>query len=194
VDSDYFSVLRIPLLQGRLLTREEVLRGAHLAVISRTFAQRYFSGSDPIGRQILPAELSQVPHSLLQAPNMGQPYRVIGGVGDVRNDGLHRPIIPQAYLPASTLVGARTIILIRTTGNPTALLHAISTNIRTLNQNQAVSFVYSLDEYLSMFVWSHERFIAALFSVFSFVALGLAAIGLASVVAYSVEQRTREFG
>ena len=194
VDSDYFSVLRIPLLQGRLLTREEVLRGAHLAVISKTFAQRYFSGSDPIGRQILPAELSQVPHSLLQAPNMGQSYRVIGVVGDVRNDGLHRPIIPQAYIPASALVGARTIILIRTTGNPTALLHAISANIRALNQNQAVSFVYSLDEYLSMFVWSHERFIAALFSVFSFVALGLAAIGLASVVAYSVEQRTREFG
>ena len=45
-----------------------------------------------------------------------------------------------------------------------------------------------------MFVWSHERFIAALFSIFSVIGLGLAVIGLASVVAYSVEQRTREFG
>ena len=95
IDSDYFSVLRIALLQGRLLTREEILRGAHMAVISRTFAQRYFSGSDPIGRQILPTELSQVPQSLLQSPNMNQPYQVIGVVGDVRNAGLHRPIIPR---------------------------------------------------------------------------------------------------
>ena len=194
VSSEYFSVLRIPLLQGRTLTREEVLRGAHLAVISKTFAQRYFPGSDPIGRQILPTELSQVPQTLLLAPNMDTPYEIIGVVGDVRNDGLHRPVLPQAYIPSSILAPQDTNIIVRTTGNPTALLHAIATNIRALNQNQAVGFVYSMDEFLSMFVWSYERFIAVLFAVFSFVALGLAALGLASVVAYSVEQRTREFG
>ena len=192
VGSEYFSVLRIPLLQGRTLTRQEVLRGAHVAVISKTFAQRYFPGSDPIGRQILPAGLSQT--ALLKAPNIDRPYQVIGVVGDVRNDGLHRPILPQAYLPSSILVSPSTNLLIRTTGNPTALLHAISTNIRALNQDQAVGWAYSMDDYLSLFTWSRERFIAVVFAAFSFVALGLAAIGLASVVAYSVEQRTREFG
>jgi ABC-type antimicrobial peptide transport system permease subunit len=63
-----------------------------------------------------------------------------------------------------------------------------------LNQNQAVYRAESFDEFFSMFVWSHERFIAALFGVFSFVALCLAFLGISSVVAYSVEQRTREFG
>jgi hypothetical protein len=192
VGSEYFSVLRIPLLQGRTVSRQEVLRGAHVAVISKTFAQRYFPGSDPIGRQILPAGLSQT--ALLKAPDIDRPYQVIGVVGDVRNDGLHRPILPQAYLPSSILVSPSTNVLIRTTGNPTALLHAISTNIRAVNQDQAIGWAYSMDDYLSLFTWSRERFIAVLFAAFSFVSLGLAAIGLASVVAYSVEQRTREFG
>jgi predicted permease len=194
VSSEYFSVLRIPLLEGRTFTRAEVLRATHFAVISKTFAQRYFPNSDPIGRQILPTQLSQVPSTLLRGPNLDQPYQVIGVVGDVRNDGLHRPILPQAYVPSTIFATGGNGFLIRTTGSPTAVLHDLSANIRTLNQNQAVSFVYSMDEYLSMFTWAHERFIAVLFAVFSFVALGLAAIGLASVVAYSVEQRTREFG
>jgi predicted permease len=194
VSSEYFSVLRIPLLEGRTFTRAEVLRAAHFAVISKTFAQRYFPNSDPIGRQILPTQLSQVPSTLLRSPNIDQPYQVIGIVGDVRNDGLHRPILPQAYVPSTIFATGGNGFLVRTPGSPTAVLHDLSANIRTLNQNQAVSFVYSMDEYLSMFTWAHERFIAVLFAVFSFVALGLAAIGLASVVAYSVEQRTREFG
>ena len=194
VSADYFTVLRIPVLAGRTATHEELLRGAHVATVSKTFVDRYFGGANPIGRMIVPTRIAELPKDILTDPHMKEPFQIVGVVGDVRNDGLHRPILPQVYLPSSIVAVQGSTFLVRTTGNPVALAHAISVNIRDLNQDQAVYRTESLDDFFSMFVWSHERFIAALFGVFSFVALGLAAIGLSSVVAYSVEQRTREFG
>jgi predicted permease len=194
VSADYFSVLRIPVLEGRTPTREEVLHGTHVASVSKTFVDRYFGGASPIGKLIQPTRFSELPRELHAAPNLKEPFQIVGVVGDVRNDGLHRPILPEVYLPSSMLAVPGDTFLIRTPGSPEALIHEISVNIRALNQNQAVYRATSFDEFFSMFVWSHERFIAALFGVFSFVALGLAAIGISSVVAYSVEQRSRELG
>ena len=192
IDSDYLiPVLRIALLQGRLLTREEVTRGTHGShqqdiCPALLLWLRSHREADPSYRAIAGSA------RLLQSPNMNQPYQVIGVVGDVRNAGLHRPIIPRAYIPCVDFVSTRTIILIRTTGNPTALLHAISTNIRALNQNAAVSFV---TRWTSIF---HIRLVAAALHCSPFrrlylVALGLAAIGLAGR-SFSVEQRNRQFG
>jgi predicted permease len=194
ISEEYFSVLRIPLLQGRVFTREEVTRGLHYACVNRAFVDHYFAGANPIGKMIVPTRIADLPKDLLTTGNPKQPFQIIGVVGDIRNDGLHRPTLPAVYLPASTVVTPGNTILVRTTGNPEALAHAIGINIRALDQNQAMYRAISLDGFFSMFVWSHERFIAALFGVFSFVALGLAILGISSVVAYSVEQRTREFG
>ena len=192
--AEFFSVLRIPLLEGRIFLHDEVTRGVHLACVNKTFVDQYFAGANPIGKLVVPSRIASLPSDLLTAGNIKEPFQIIGVVGDVRNDGLHRPTLPALYLPSSVVVTPGNTILVRTAGNPEALAHAIGLNIRALDANQAIIRAESFDGFFSMFVWSHERFIAALFGVFSLVALGLAILGISSVVAYSVEQRTREFG
>jgi predicted permease len=194
VSASYFQTLRMSLLKGRFFTDDEVLRAANYAVVNQAFVRAFMDGQDPLSRTVRLPQLTAANSSTELAPSAGQPFEIVGIIGDTRNDGLHHPPQPEIFIPSSILAWRGRMLMIRSQQNPAALLNSISASVRTLNPNQALQRPQLLDDFLAEFAWSHERFISILFLIFSAVAVGLAATGLFSTIAYNVEQRTREIG
>jgi putative ABC transport system permease protein len=196
VSSEYFPVLRIPLLQGRLWNGDEIGRGARLAVINQTMARRYWPNDDALGKQVrLPDLKAELPFSPA-VPDSNSWLQIIGVVADARNDGLRKPIKPSIYVPFTLRMQVWTQILVRTRTAPLSILNRVRAEVKAADPDQQVfgqtrdleQWIQREDEY------AYGRLVAALFSGFSLVALALAVAGLFSVVSYSVAQRTNEFG
>jgi predicted permease len=202
VDQRYFAALRIPLLQGRIWNSDENTRGDFVAVVNRTFATRYLSSSNALGRQLRIPGLT--PHNRYQAvsPQSTAWRQIVGVVGDARNDGVDQPVVPAIYLPYTALIPAYAQFLVRTQGDPLTCLHSIRAAIASIasdqqigNSGSAFNGTFTLSEAIERDAqYSRQRLFSILFSVFSVMALALALVGIFSLVAYSVAQRTTEFG
>jgi predicted permease len=196
VGQRYFAALRIPLLQGRVWSTDENSRGDFVAVVNRAFATSYLSSSNALGRQLrIPALPFQ--NRLTASSAQSTAWRqIIGVVGDARNDGIGRPVVPAIYLPYTTLMRDWAQFLVRTEGDPLTCLHSIRAAIASVASDQEISNgTFTLNEAIRRDAqYSRQRLFSILFGVFSAMALVLALVGIFSVVAYSVAQRTTEFG
>ena len=196
VSGEFFGALHIPLLAGRLWDRTEALRPAHVAVINETMARQYWPNGDAIGSQIRLPKLVSNPPFDLTAPGSNDWMEIVGVVGDVVNDGLRNPIKPQAYLPYTFLLPARTQIVVRTRANPLSLLRTFRQQVQTVDSEQQISKGASnLEQFITDddLDWQREHMVALLFGAFSVITLFLAGLGLYSVVSYTVAQRSNEF-
>jgi predicted permease len=200
VGQRYFAALRIPLLQGRIWNADENTRGDFIAVVNRAFATRYLSSSNALGRQLRIPDLK--PHNRFAvASAQSTAWRqIIGVVGDARNDGVDRPVVPAIYLPYTAVMPPYVQFFVRTHGDPLTCLHSIRAAIASVASDQQISDgafngTFTLNEAIERDAqYSRQRLFSILFSIFSAMALALALVGIFSVVAYSVAQRTTEFG
>src|SRR6185437_1450598 len=195
VSPEYFAVLHIPLLQGRIWSDAENRKGAHFAVINRTLAQRFFPNGNAVGQMLNMPAIDGNPATVLSPPDLrASPVQIVGVVGDVRNDGLRNAVRPTAYLPSTLSMYEYMEILVRSPAPPMTLLRAIREQLRTINPDQQINFS-DLETRLSFEPeWQQEHLAAWIFGIFAWIALILAAVGLHSVVSYTVAQRTNEFG
>ena len=210
VGQQYFAALRIPLLEGRVWNADENARGDFIAVVNRAFATRYLSlpnsspnaSSNNLGRQLrIPSLTSRNRFAATSAQSTAW-RQIVGVVGDARNDGVDQPVVPAIYVPYTALIPAYVQFLVRTEGDPLTCLHSIRAAIASVASDQQISNsasafngTFTLSEAIERYAqYSRQRLFSILFGVFSAMALVLALVGIFSVVAYSVAQRTTEFG
>jgi len=195
VDSGYFSVLHIPLLQGRLWDRPEIMRGASLALVNQTMARQYWPNGNLIGQQVRLPNLKDQPPYNPGIPNADGWLQIIGVVADTRDDGLRNPIKPAIFVPFTLRMNMFTQVLVRTQVPPLSILPDIRAQLVQIDREQQVMQVRDLERWITdEQEYGQQRFIATLFAIFAFLALTLAAVGLYSVVSYGVATRTNEFG
>lgn len=195
INADYFNVLRIPLRAGRLWDRAETMRGAALALVNETMARRYWPNGGAIGQAIRFPKMKDEPPYSPAAPGSDGWLRIIGVVADARDDGLRKPILPGVYVPYTLQMRMFTQILVRARVQPLTLLTDVRKKLIEVDPEQQAMKTRDLNQWITtQDEYVQQRLVAALFGLFSMLALALAAVGLYSVVSYGVANRTNEFG
>jgi len=185
----YFSTVGLRLEGGRLLTESDVESARHVAVVNQTLARKYFANEDPVGRSLKFNFLDTIP----DAPHDAY-FEIIGVIADAKNRGLQDPPQPEAFLPYGITGSFERGVLVRTSVEPMSLLMSVRREIWSVDRGVALTLTDTLENYLRRFSYSQPRFGLIVFGAFAVMGLVLVAIGIFSVMAYTVGLQTREIG
>jgi putative ABC transport system permease protein len=185
----YFSVLKIRLEQGRTFTEAEVEGARKLAVVNETFVRKFLAGENPLGQRIRLAELATFPDKVEEPW-----FEVIGVVADAKNQGLQEPVLPEVWVPYTVTGSGQRGILVRTAGDPLAMLNAVRKEIWATDRSVALTLTGSLEDFIGQFSYAGPRFGFLLMGIFAAVGLVLVTIGVYSVIAYTTARQTHEIG